>query len=165
MGWKVKFCVSRNYAKSLPLLSRSHLMILDAVMFSYVGVDVSEDMVSAATQRHQALAHARFINSSEPDNMADYGIASGIFNVRLGRTDTEWYDYLQSTLDVLNKTSRLGFAFNCLTSYSDKDKIRDYLYYADPCLIFDLCKRRYSTRVALLHDYELFEFTILVKKT
>ena len=96
--------------------------------------------------------------------MADYGLASGIFNVRLGRSDAEWFDYLQATLDVLDRTSSLGFAFNCLTSYSDEDKKRDYLYYADPCQLFDLCKRRYSRQVALLHDYGLYEFTILVRK-
>lgn len=132
---------------------------------SYLGVDVSPDMVQAASQRHAGVAHARFITAAEPDRVADYGVASGIFNVRLGRTDAEWHDYLQSTLDVLDRTSKLGFSFNCLTSYSDEDKKRDYLYYADPCQLFDLCKRRYARQVALLHDYGLYEFTILVRKT
>jgi SAM-dependent methyltransferase len=131
---------------------------------SYLGVDVSEDMIQAAKQRYQDNTQARFITSAEPNNLADYGVASGIFNVRLGRSDAEWRDYLEATLDVLNQTSRLGFAFNCLTSYSDEDKKRDYLYYADPCLLFDFCKRRYSRQVALLHDYGLYEFTILVRK-
>lgn len=131
----------------------------------YLGIDVSHEMISAAVQRHAAATNARFIISAEPDLPAEYGIASGIFNVRLGRTDVEWFDYLQSTLDVLDRTSSLGFSFNCLTSYSDENKKRDYLYYADPCRLFDLCKRRYSRHVALLHDYGLYEFTILVRKT
>lgn len=131
---------------------------------SYLGIDVSADMVRAAAARHQADHRARFIQGAEPDRVADYGIASGIFNVRLGRSDTEWYDYLLATLDVMDRTSSRGFAFNCLTSYSDEDKKRDYLYYADPCRLFDLCKRHYSKQVALLHDYGLYEFTILVKK-
>ena len=132
--------------------------------FSYAGVDVSESMVQAAEQRHKRCAKARFVLASEPDQIADYGVASGIFNVRLGRSDAEWRDYLETTLDVLDRTSRLGFSFYCLTSYSDADKMRDYLYYADPCALFDLCKRRYSRNVALVHDYGLYEFTILVKK-
>ena len=131
----------------------------------YLGVDVSGDMIQAAKQRYHDNARSRFITSAEPDSLADYGVASGIFNVRLGRSDAEWRDYLEATLDVLDRTSRLGFAFNCLTSYSDEDKMHDYLYYADPCLLFDLCKRRYSRQVALLHDYGLYEFTILVRKT
>lgn len=131
---------------------------------TYLGVDVSKEMIIAAQSRIEESSSTRFISASEPDIVNDYGVASGIFNVRLNRADAEWYDYLVSTLDVLNRTSRLGFSFNCLTDYSDKDKKRDYLYYADPCLLFDLCKRRYSRQVALLHDYDLYEFTILVKK-
>lgn len=131
---------------------------------TYLGVDVSHEMTKVAEQRHAATDRARFITSAEPDEVADYGLASGIFNVRLGRSDAEWFDYLQATLDVLDRTSSLGFAFNCLTSYSDENKKRDYLYYADPCRLFDLCKRRYSRQVALLHDYGLYEFTILVRK-
>jgi SAM-dependent methyltransferase len=132
--------------------------------YSYLGVDVSKEMIKVAEERHVNAGHARFVTSAEPDGVADYGLASGIFNVRLGRSDAEWFDYLQATLDVLDRTSSLGFSFNCLTSYSDEEKKRDYLYYADPCRLFDLCKRRYSHQVGLLHDYGLYEFTILVRK-
>ena len=131
---------------------------------SYLGVDVSESMIKAAEQRYKDQPQARFVLSSEPNQVADFGVASGIFNVRMGRSDDEWRSYLEAMLDVLNRTSRVGFAFNCLTSYSDTDKMREDLYYADPCVLFDLCKRRYSRNVALLHDYNLYEFTILVRK-
>lgn len=132
--------------------------------FFYSGIDVSECMIRAAKQRYQGIPQARFVLASEPDGVADYGVASGIFNVRQGRTDAEWRTYLEATLDILDRSSRLGFSFNCLTSYSDAEKMRDYLYYAAPCALFDLCKRRYSRNVALLHDYGLYEFTILVRK-
>jgi len=132
--------------------------------FSYLGVDVSESMICAAEQRYQGKPQARFTLSNEPDRVADYGIASGIFSVRMLRSDTEWKSYIEATLDVLDQSSRIGFSFNCLTSYSDTDKMRHTLYYADPCALFDLCKRRYSRNVALLHDYGLYEFTILVRK-
>lgn len=132
--------------------------------FSYSGVDVSESMIRAGEQRYRGATRVRFVLSGEPDRVADYGLASGIFNVRLDRSDAEWQAYLEATLDILDRTSRVGFAFNCLTSYSDAGKMREYLYYADPCALFDLCKRRYSRDVALLHDYGLYEFTILVRK-
>jgi SAM-dependent methyltransferase len=131
---------------------------------SYVGIDISEVMIKAAQRRYWADAGARFLIAAQPDRMADYGVASGIFNVRLGRDEDEWLRYLEASLDSLDGSSRLGFSFNCLTAYSDTDKRLDYLYYADPCHIFDLCKRKYSKQVALLHDYGLFEFTILVRK-
>lgn len=131
--------------------------------FTYSGYDVSGDMILAAQNRYMN-PNVLFAVAAEPLEIADYGIASGIFNVRLGRDDVEWREYLEATLDVLDRTSRRGFAFNCLTSYSDANKMHDYLFYADPCALFDLCKRRYSRHVTLLHDYGLYEFTMLVRK-
>jgi len=64
----------------------------------------------------------------------------------------------------MNKKSIKGFAFNMLTKYSDREYMKEYLYYADPLFIFDYCKRNFSKKVALIHDYELYEFTILVRK-
>jgi SAM-dependent methyltransferase len=132
--------------------------------FSYLGIDVSEQMIRSANQRYIKIPNTRFITGSEPDKVADYGIASGIFNVKFSRSDEEWYLYLKANLDLLNSTSRLGFSFNCLTSYSDEDRKQSNLYYANPCTLFDFCKRHYSKQVALLHDYGLYEFTILVTK-
>jgi len=131
---------------------------------SYLGIDVSLEMIEMAKKRYSRFDNARFEVSSRPNRVSDYAVASGIFNVRMNRSDDEWFEYMQEVLDILFSTSRLGFSFNCLTSYSDADKKRDYLYYADPCKLFDLCKKRYSKQVALLHDYGLYEFTILVRK-
>ena len=100
-------------------------------------------MVRAAAKRFEGRTDAEFVCAARPVRKADYSVASGIFNVRLQQSDTEWRDYVEGTLDLLDGASRRGFAFNCLTSYSDADKMRDELYYADPCLLFDLCKRRY----------------------
>jgi SAM-dependent methyltransferase len=135
----------------------------DFEIASYTGCDVSEKMIEAARAR-QSAPEAHFVVSSEPPGIADYGIASGIFNVSLGHTKEAWGKYLEDTLEVLDRTSRLGFAFNCLTSYSDREFMREDLYYADPVALFDLCKRRFARNVALLHDYDLYEFTILVRK-
>ena len=53
-----------------------------------------------------------------------------------------------------------------LTRYSDEEYIekRPELYYGDPCFFFDYCKKHFSRNVALLHDYEIYDFTILVRK-
>lgn len=129
---------------------------------AYHGWDISEAMIEAA--RKEASAGAHFHVGGTPIEPADYCVASGIFNVRLSRSDEEWTAYMTSTLEMMDGASLKGFAFNCLTSYSDEDRKRPDLYYADPAYWFDLCKRRYSRNVALLHDYDLYEFTILVRK-
>ena len=90
-------------------------------------------------------------------------VASGIFNVRLTTPVAEWEGYVFRTIDRLAALARRGFGFNALTSYSDPERMRPDLYYPDPCRLFDHCKRRHSRHVALLHDYGLYEFTILVR--
>ena len=132
--------------------------------YLYAGFDISEEMITVGRKRYKENSRARFAVGHEPDGIADYGIASGIFNVKLRASEAEWESYIERSLDILNGTSRCGFAFNCLTSYSDSEMTRPHLYYADPLQIFDLCKRRYSRNVALLHDYDLYEFTVLVRK-
>ena len=132
--------------------------------FHYCGVDISPEMIQAARLRCQKYQNCRFVEGRIPDALSDYCIASGIFNVRLEHSDTDWLDHIVQTLDVMHTYSRCGFAFNCLTSWSDANRMRKTLYYPDPAKIFNLCVERYGRRVALLHDYELYEFTILVRK-
>ena len=129
----------------------------------YRGFDVSEAMVDAARARHQASGSA-FTSSVEALVPATFAVASGIFNVKLHHSVEQWRGYVLETIGLLDGLSTRGFAFNMLSTYSDPEKRRDDLFYADPCEMFDLCKRRFATRVALLHDYPLFEFTVIVRK-
>ena len=72
--------------------------------------------------------------------------------------------HIIKTLNSLNQISKKGFAFNLLTSYSDREYMKDYLYYASPEEIFKYCKLNFSNNVLLDHSYDLYEFTIFVKK-
>jgi SAM-dependent methyltransferase len=129
----------------------------------YTGNDLSAEMIEAARRQHAADAAARFVVAAEPPEPADFTVASGVFNVRLDRPEDEWRAYVLDSLDLLARCSRRGFAFNALTLYSDVEKRRADLHYADPRELFDHCMRRYSRHVALLHDSPLWEFTILVR--
>ena len=132
--------------------------------FNYTGLDISEEMIAQGVKTHADNKSATWKTKLAEGEVFDYTIASGVFNVRLDIGDDEWKQYITSTLDIINKHSTKGFAFNMLTSYSDKEYMRDYLYYADPAFFFDYCKRNFSKYVALLHDYPLYEYTIIIKK-
>ena len=79
--------------------------------------------------------------------------------------DADWLEYIHSVLDEMDRFSARGFAFNCLSTYSDADRRRGDLYYADPRDLFDRCMTRYARNVRLLHDYGLYEFTLLIRKS
>jgi SAM-dependent methyltransferase len=130
---------------------------------SYTGYDLSRSMLEHAVREHEDPPRVTFVDDVDELEPADYTVASGIFNVRLDVSDSAWKDYVFRELETLADLSRRGFSFNMLTSYSDADKMRPDLYYGDPRFFFDHCKRRYSRNVALLHDYGLYEFTIIVR--
>jgi len=134
--------------------------------FVFRGYDLSEDMIQKAKETYQHISQASFYTIQKTQEMeeADYCVASGIFNKKLHLKEFEFLSYILETLEIMNEKSHKGFAFNMLTSYSDKDKQRDDLYYANPNFIFDYCMRNFSRNVALLHDYKAYDFTILVRK-
>lgn len=129
----------------------------------YTGFDAAPAMIEAAIALHAADRHARFVSRREELQAGDFTVASGIFNVRLSTPCDEWDAYMKTTIRDLASLSRRGFAFNVLTAYSDADKQRPDLFYADPREVFDYCQRLWPRRVSLLHDYDLYEFTVTVR--
>ena len=132
--------------------------------FEYCGFDWSATMIEDAARLYGQVPGCRFVAESELGQQADYTIASGIFNIRLEQPEAAWRQYVLDTLDKLDGLSKRGFSFNILTSYSGRQYQRGHLYYADPCFFLDYCLRHFSRRVALLHDYGLYEFTVIVRR-
>jgi len=136
----------------------------DGRPFTYLGYDIAPEMIRAARKVFERAGSVRLTDDPDALEPRAFAVASGVLNVRLETPETEWHEHVLATIDRLNALSRCGFAFNALTSYSEAEKMRPDLYYADPRELFDVCERRYSRNVALLHDYGLWEFTVLVRK-
>ena len=134
--------------------------------FQYYGVDLIEKMILAGREKYKDFSNAHFTTDEKEIPVADYLVAAGIFNIKLESPYDEWQDFICETLPRMNALCSKGFSFNMLTKYSDADRMaeRPDLFYGDPLFFFDFCKRNYSRNVALLHDYSLYDFTILVRK-
>ena len=132
--------------------------------FEYYGVDLIEKMVVAGREKYKDFPNAHFTTDEKELPIADYLVAAGIFNIKLDSSYEDWRNFVCETLPRMNALCSKGFSFNMLTSYSDPEYMKSHLYYADPCFFFDYCKRHFSKSVALLHDYGLYDFTILVRK-
>lgn len=129
----------------------------------FSGFDISEPMIAKALEIHGS-DKCDWFHKIEAGRSWDYTIASGIFNVKMEHDSQEWEQYILDTLAHIDSISSKGFAVNMLTSYSDAEYQRNDLYYASPAFFFDHCKRHFSRFVTLLHDYPLYEFTIVVRK-
>jgi SAM-dependent methyltransferase len=130
----------------------------------YYGFDILESAIAIARKVHAGKPNITFTADGEHLPVCDYTVASGVFNRHGGHSIEDWTKYVIGVLHHFDSLSRKGFASNFLTKYSDADKMRPEFYYADPLYLFDYCKRNFSKNVALLHDYRLYDFTILVRK-
>ncbi len=127
---------------------------------AFTGWDLAPAMIAAARAAHPA---ASWHVGAEPDGACDYAVASGVLNVKGARPDAEWAAHVDAVLGVLARSGRRGFGFNMLSLWSDAGKRRPDLFYADPPAVLAQCRARFGRHVALLADYGLWEFTVLVR--
>ena len=130
----------------------------------YVGYDMLESAVAAAEEHHRGKPGRRFYSDKSLLTSVDYAVASGVFNYRGPESFDGWTEIVIASLADMNRLSTRGFSSTFLTKYSDADRMRADLYYADPCFLFDYCKRNFAKDVAILHDYSLYDFTLIVRK-
>jgi SAM-dependent methyltransferase len=139
-------------------------MSMNGYEFQYIGYDPLKSMIDMAQQLYRDRTDCSFTADLDELQPADYLVSSGIFNIKLDIPAVEWTEYCLSVLNRMDSLSTKGFSFNMLTNYSDPERMRPDLYYADPLFFFDYCKRKFARNVALLHDYIIYDFTILVRK-
>jgi SAM-dependent methyltransferase len=131
---------------------------------AFIGYDVAATMIDEAKRLHGEDADCRWRIGAVPDEKADFAIASGIFNVKGDIPDQEWEPYVSDMIDVLDRAGHRGCAFNMLSLSSDADRRRPDLHYADPVGTLNWCLSHYGRSVALLQDYGLYEFTVIVRR-
>ena len=130
----------------------------------YIGYDIAPQMINAARSLYGEAEERRWRVGAIPTETVDYAIASGVLNVKGDFSVEDWTVYVHETLDLLSDAGRRGFAFNVLTLSSDPALRRPNLYYADPATMLVYCLSRFGRSIALLQDYKLWEFTVLIRK-
>ena len=130
----------------------------------YQGFDFTPSMIEHAKLLFGSLENVKFTDRGAEVEPADFVIGSGLLALKLDARKLEWEEYVFSLIKQMWSYAHKGLAFNSLTSYSDSDRMRPDLYYPNPAHLFDFCKQNLSRNVAILHDYGLYEFTILVRR-
>jgi cyclopropane fatty-acyl-phospholipid synthase-like methyltransferase len=127
----------------------------------YVGIDIRSDVIQSLKtefkdQENRFLDHTldSYIEKEKPP-IFDYVFASGTYNVKVD--DSDMQEYLEDQIDKLWGLAKVGVAFNCTSIYAYNQD--DVLQYYHPVSVFSHCMTK-CDRVALLHDYDISEFTI-----
>ena len=72
--------------------------------------------------------------------------------------------YVVDTLTRCDQFVSKGFVVEVLTKYSEADGQRPTYISRISTYLFDFCKRHFSVTWRLLHDYDFYDFTLVVRK-
>jgi len=144
-----------GYGALLSFLGKRHRR----ARVDYMGVDLSPAMIEIATCGWRRHRRHQFAIAPGATRIADYSVASGIFNVKLSRGRREWERLIARTLLDMHAHSRLGFAVNFLAT-GGLDVPELYCTPARPWVRF--CEAL-GARVEVLDQYGLRETTLLVR--
>lgn len=128
----------------------------------YLGIDLSPAMVQCARRKYRRNPAIRFRIGRNCPQQADYTVASGIMNVRLGYPIPLWESLVRTTLLDMRRMSRRGFAVNFLTR-SPPDARPEMLYCPCPATWSQFCQDELDCAVELRDDYGMREYTLLAR--
>lgn len=134
----------------------------DFNLSQFNGYDISKPMLDKCQGYIGKTSKLQLYNNSKLKTVADYTITSGIFNTPFDNNIYEWEVYIENTIKNMYDFSNKGIAFNFLTTFVDYRN--DNLFYQDPSITLKFCLENFGKNVSILHDYELYEFTVLVLK-
>ena len=127
---------------------------------TYTGYDLCADLVGEAKARNPD-SRAAFVHATEATLPADYGFASGTFNLHENADEDAWLAYVQDSLRQLWAMSAKGMAFNMLNR--DRAPARGDLFYADPTQ-FRAFAEQLSPDVRWIDNAPLPDWTIVIRR-
>jgi SAM-dependent methyltransferase len=148
-----------GYGALIAFLDRRHA----GGAIDYLGIDVSQAMVRRARRLWRGRSNTSFAHGHAGSRMADYSIASGIFNVEQDQPRHEWETFVATSLDNLYETSRRGFAVNFMKQ-STAGSGRNGLYYTDNTHWARYCATKFAATAEVHEGYGLKEFTLIVRR-
>lgn len=151
--------VGCGYGALLAFLAKRHR----GKKVDYLGIDLSPAMIAEARQLWKKRGETEFLVSSLPSRKADYSVASGIFNVKLDHPEALWVRFIEQTLASMRSHSHRGFAVNLLAPLAEGVPGQKELYRAAAPFWAQYCERALDSKVEVLMDYGMREYTLLVR--
>ena len=130
----------------------------------YLGTDLSQAMIDKASPSRSLAIRSQFVVTAGIPRIADYSVASGIFNVKLGHPIAGWTVFIKQMLTAMHAASRIGFAVNFLAPLEQGMQDIPELYRTSPETWIRYCKRQFNVKAEVASDYGMREFTLTVRR-
>jgi len=148
-----------GYGALLAFLKKRH----SRCQVDYLGVDISAGMVNEARRLWRKQLNCSFVIAGVSPRVADYSVASGIFNVQQDAPLPQWTHFVEHMLSNLNATSRRGFAVNFLAPPQAGMAQVPGLYRTAAQPWLDYCRKNFARKTEVLQGYGMLEFTLIVR--
>jgi len=125
----------------------------------YLGVDINPLLIAEARKR---FPEGRFeVKDIQLDALpkVDYVISTSSFNVKLEKEDN--YKFAEDILRKSYALARKGVVIDFMSDYVEFRGDDKEIFYYSPEKVFSIAKK-ISKRVALRHDYPLFDFCVYI---
>jgi SAM-dependent methyltransferase len=148
-----------GYGALLAYLSKRH----SSAKVDYLGIDISSAMISRARRLYSRRPNTSFLVGRSCPRIADFSVASGIFNVKLAQDVGAWESFIAETLLDLRAKSARGFSVNFMRPEEASQTPSKMLYRTLPEPWAKFCRDRLDCSVQTIANYGLREFTLLVR--
>jgi hypothetical protein len=131
---------------------------------SYTGIEYINEFVLRGNEQYSHFGHKFRLIQGDIASMKAYPstdiiCGSGIFNSKLN--DSCNYDFIEHVIKTAFSSTRIGVAFNFLSSQCDKKE--NYIFYTDISKISPILESL-SKNFVIRKNYFPFEFTVYISK-
>jgi SAM-dependent methyltransferase len=130
--------------------------------YQYVGIDLCDSFIKHAMQKYHSKKNINFytgdISQKNLRNHSfDIAIASGVFSLKQENIETYTFQTLSKMFELVDESVSVNF----LTKHCDYELEKNIHH--DPSAILKEAFK-ITSNLRLLHDYELYEFTLILNK-
>lgn len=138
-----------------------HLIAAGQPPRRYLGLDISETAIATAQTKHGPERFARhdILRDATPEAF-DYVVANGLFTVKDSLSQAEMWDFLRAATTTMWDITRVGMAFNVMSTVVDWQ--REDLFHVECDALLSWLYGLAGRRVILRADYDLYEYTAYV---
>jgi SAM-dependent methyltransferase len=130
----------------------------------YLGIDLSAAMIRRARRKWRGRSGACFAIGHTSPRVADFCLASGIFNVKLDQPLKHWERFVSETLSAMANSVRRGFAANFMAPSAPSQPGSPQLYRCPAGRWAGYCERELDMAVEIVSGYGLSEYTLLARR-
>lgn len=134
------------------------------INIDYFGIDISEEMIDFANEKYAKYNfEARDILQNKLKKESyDYVIMNGLFTEKREMSQKDMFDFFQSIIKETFAASRRGISFNLMSTHVDWK--RDDLFHLGLDVLTNFLIQNCSRNIVIRMDYQLYEYTVYVKK-